>query len=178
MKMLFLVLCVALATGSAFAGEINFGDQTKTKYETLLDAYNSTRVPADLTDFPTALDMKRSCVYAGVNKGDVLIEAQIHIVEYLTKAAVKEHDTVGNGPLFPSQHIPGSPAEYVSLLTFGSTDGGTRNTKIDTDFILSLGQNSNYNEVLIRKKDNYFPFIYTYAQSKRTLAAGYCYYSN
>jgi hypothetical protein len=117
--------------------------------------------------------------------------------------ATPAQDIPSAGPLLPAQHIPGQPARHIpgtpevcapgsELLLFGGSDWVTTATpkqlsvfsegvsgddfeiaiaKNDQGIYSDIGQNIKF---LIRKLNNYFPFVVVDAAGSITYA-GYCY---
>jgi len=182
-----------ICLNSGQAQTVDFAaDQGKSKYQTLLDAYENADTTATIADFPKI----RDCVTISAKAPDTIGGSFFIPMERLVTYGKSEQVIPAHGPLFPEKIIPGTPDITKTILTSGgewtlkmSADQFAvfSNNQTDTDFEINVAKNNlgiygdvsqNGVRISIRKKENYFPYVVQInlnSKHPETVFSGYCY---
>lgn len=201
---LFMIIATLTNALSAHASEVAFSGNNqmtnppafafedvpgKTKYDILLDAYNSATTPATLSDFPDFEKVKNlkvgNCTAVWKSSPDELFET------FARTGKITLPGEPSHGPLFPG--APDQVIEKLMILSGGNQSlqddiiKAFNNSKTETDLVVSVSKNDLTVWVDLdlparasfRKKDNYMPFIAQTTDEKGnvidTVLVGYCY---
>jgi hypothetical protein len=166
---------------------------SKTRYETLIETYNNTKIPASLEDFRTRV----KCLAAKTNYPNHLIEVGVAIQGKIIEPATPERTLPSAGPMFPAETIPAKPAVIGDEKLVVGVNAGNysleffeifQNISEKTEFIVYVPKNNKKLfgdigpevQIKFRKdiKTGYFPFIITKLEQpvgNTDIYAGYCY---